>query len=184
GRMAFVLGDVCGKGIGAALLVANLQATIRSHQDLARSPSKLMDRVNSLFFQSTRPEHFATLFFGVYEADTRTIRYVNCGHPAPVLLRSDGEPEFLDSTATVLGAFHERFFEEQTISLAPGDRVVLFSDGFSEARLNDGVDNWALETIRTLGSHRTNGLAGALASAAASAGEQADDITVMDIRVL
>ncbi len=61
GTMAFVLGDVCGKGIGAALLVANLQATIRGQEELARHPSKLMDRVNRLFFQFTRPEHFATL---------------------------------------------------------------------------------------------------------------------------
>ncbi len=184
GRMAFILGDVCGKGIGAALLVANLQATIRSHQDLARSPSKLMDRVNGLFFQSTRPEHFATLFFGVYEANARTIRYVNCGHPSPVLLRANGESELLDATATVLGAFNERVFDEKIVSLVPGDRVVLFSDGFSEAKMEDGDDGWALETIRAFGRKRANGLAGALASAAASAGEQADDITVMDIRVL
>ncbi len=91
GCMAFLLGDVCGKGIGAALLVANLQATIRGQNELARSPSKLMDRVNRLFFQSTRPEHFATLFFGVYEAGTREVRYVNCGHPSPVLMRADGQ---------------------------------------------------------------------------------------------
>jgi len=184
GRMAFLLGDVCGKGIGAALLVANLQATIRSHQELARSPSKLMDRVNSLFFLSTRPEHFATLFFGVYDVDTRTIRYVNCGHPSPVVLRSSGESELLDPTATVLGAFQERAFEEGTATLSPGDRVVLFTDGVSEAKLGDENSDWTLEKIRRLGRDCASGLAGSLASAAASLGPQADDITVMDIRVL
>ncbi|MGA8027842.1 MAG: SpoIIE family protein phosphatase [Bryobacteraceae bacterium] len=188
GRMAFLLGDVCGKGIGAALLVANLQATIRSHQDLARSPSRLMDRVNSLFFQSTRPEHFATLFFGVYEAGARTIRYVNCGHPAPVLLRADGTFELLQASATVLGAFKDRAFEERTVSLSPSDRVVLFSDGFSEAGIAEAdleeQEDWTAELIRALGRSRTEGLAGALASRAASMGKQADDITVMDIRVL
>src|SRR5579875_1760746 len=75
GSMAFLLGDVCGKGIGAALLVANLQATIRGQQELTNSPSKLMGRVNELFFQSTRPEHYATLFYGVYESATGEIRY-------------------------------------------------------------------------------------------------------------
>lgn len=184
-RMAFVLGDVSGKGIGAALLVANLQATIRSHQELARSPSKLMDRVNSLFFQSTRPEHFATLFFGVYDADARTMRYVNCGHPAPVLLRGNGTSELLDASATLLGAFRDRDFEERTLLLEPGDRMVLFSDGFSEASMEDGDVDWAVETVCRLGRKRTNGLAGALASTAASSRrEERDDITVMDIRVV
>jgi phosphoserine phosphatase RsbU/P len=189
--MAFVLGDVCGKGIGAALLVANLQATIRSQQELARHPAKLMDRVNRLFFQSTRPEHFATLFYAAYDAKTRTISYVNCGHPSPVLLREQGEVEFLDATATVLGAFRERGFEEGKVTLERGNRLVLFSDGFSEARTDqdssrtdpDG-EGWAVETIRTLGRTRAGGLAGALASAATTNGKQADDITVMDVRVL
>ena len=183
-RMAFLLGDVCGKGIGAALLVANLQATIRSHQELARSPSKLIDRVNSLFFQSTRPEHFATLFFGVYEAGARTIRYVNCGHPAPVLLRAQGDSERLYSTATLLGAFRDQAFEEREVSLSPGDRVVLFSDGFSETDMTDGDEDWTVEMISMLGRNHTNGLAGVLASAAKSTREQPDDITVMDIRAL
>ncbi len=182
--MAFVLGDVCGKGIGAALLVANLQATIRSQEQLARHPSKLMDRVNRLFFQSTRPEHFATLFFGVYEAEAREVHYVNCGHPSPVVLRADGKLELLEATATVLGAFKERGFEEGKISLSSGDRLVLFSDGFSEATMDRESEQWSVETIRSLGSRYSTGLAGALASAATSAGEQADDITVMDIRVM
>lgn len=181
GRMAFLLGDVCGKGIGAALLVANLQATIRSLGELAAHPSKLMQRVNSLFFQSTRPEHFATLFFGVYEADGRTVRYVNCGHPAPVLLRHNGSSELLNATATVLGAFQGSDFEERKLSLGAGDRVVLFSDGFSEAAEDEA---WAEDAIHTLGRAHSKDLAGVLASAAAALGEQADDITVMDIRAI
>jgi sigma-B regulation protein RsbU (phosphoserine phosphatase) len=188
GSMAFLLGDVSGKGIGAALLMASLQATIRGQQDLARYPSKLMQRVNDLFFQSTRPEHFATLFYGVYEADTRTIRYVNCGHPSAVLVRSNGDFELLDATATVLGAFKDRGFEERSVALGACDRLVLFSDGFSEARMEslaeEASDAWAVETIRALAKSHESGLAGALASAAASGGPQADDITVMDLRVL
>lgn len=184
GSMAFLLGDVCGKGIGAALLVANLQATIRGQRELARYPSKLMERVNHLFFESTRPEHYATLFFGVYDANTRTIRYVNCGHPSPVLLRSNGEFELLDASATVLGAFKERGFAERDVAMAPGDRVVLFSDGFSEAKMEDGGEDWGVNTILATGRTQSSGLAGVLASSAASEGEQADDITVMDIRVL
>ncbi len=140
-----------------------------------------MERVNSLFFQSTRPEHFATLFFGVYEANGRTMRYVNCGHPAPVLLRRNGSSELLNATATVLGAFQGSEFEERKLSLDPGDRVVLFSDGFSEAAEDE---TWAAEAVQRLGRAHSSDLAGVLASAAASLGEQADDITVMDIRAL
>lgn len=184
GNMAFVLGDVCGKGIGAALLVANLQATIRGQEELARHPSKLMDRVNRLFFQSTRPEHFATLFFGVYDSKDRAIRYVNCGHPPPILIGADGSLELLEATATVLGAFQGHGFEERKILLSPGDRIVAFSDGFSEARMDDGLDDWALETVRTMSRKYSRGLAGALASTAVANGEQADDITVMDIRAM
>lgn len=183
-RIGFVLGDVSGKGIGAALLVANLQATIRAQMELACSPSKLMQRVNQLFFDSTRPEFFATLFFGLYEAETRTITYVNCGHPAPVILRSANTTELLEPTATILGAFKGSAFREQSVSLAAGDRLVLFSDGFSEANLAEDDASWPVDRIQRLGSLHQDGLASALASLAADMGEQADDITVMDIRAL
>jgi sigma-B regulation protein RsbU (phosphoserine phosphatase) len=184
GSMAFLLGDVCGKGIGAALLMATLQATIRGQQELARYPSRLMQRVNDLFFESTRPEHFATLFYGVYEASARTIRYVNCGHPAAVLVRTNGNFELLDPSATVLGAFKDRGFEERSVAMQTGDRLVLFSDGFSEAKMDTASEDWAVETILSLSKSHENGLAGVLASTAASGGPQADDITVMDLRVL
>lgn len=182
GSMAFLLGDVSGKGIGAALLMANLQATIRAQQELVNHPARLMQRVNRLFFQSTRPEHFATLFYGVYHAATRTIRYVNCGHPAAVLLRAGEKLELLDATATVLGAFQDRGFEERSVTLEPGDRLVLYSDGFSES--DDDNDQWGLETIVSRGASGGPGLAAALASLAVSVGKQADDITVMDMQVL
>ena len=187
-QMAFLLGDVCGKGIAAALLMANLQATMRSQEELARDPAKLMKRVNHLFFQSTRPEHYATLFFGVYDARTGQIRYVNCGHPSPVLLRSNDDFELLQANATVLGAFKNSVFEERVIQLSKGDRLVLFSDGVSEAGLSDeddaDNDQWPVESIRMLGRVHTNGLAGVIVSTAASMRPQEDDITAVAIRLL
>jgi sigma-B regulation protein RsbU (phosphoserine phosphatase) len=142
----------------------------------------LLERVNYLFFESTRPEHFATLFYGVYQPATRTVRYVNCGHPSAVLLRASGEFELLDATATLLGAFQDFGFEERSVQMRSGDRLVLFSDGFSEANMEN--DEWATETVASLGRSRESGLAAELAGMAASGGKQADDITVMDIRVL
>jgi phosphoserine phosphatase RsbU/P len=187
---AFLLGDVSGKGIGAALLGANLQATLRGERALAASPAQLMDRVNELFFHSTRPEDFATLFYAVFDPRLRTLRYVNCGHPSAVLLRANGDFELLDATATMLGAFKGRRFEERSVALESGDRLVLFSDGFSEAKLdaedaNDAAsDGWAVETILSLARSGAPGLANALALLATQGGKQLDDVTVMDVRLL
>jgi sigma-B regulation protein RsbU (phosphoserine phosphatase) len=188
GTAAFLLADVSGKGIGAALLAANLQATIRGQRALANSPARLLERVNQLFFEFTPPEHFATLFYGVYDEATGIVRYVSCGHPSAVLLRANGAFELLDAGATVLGAFQNLKFEECSVEMRTGDRLVLFSDGFSEAQMDamteEMSDRWAVETILSLASSRKSGLAGALASRAASGSEQADDITVMDVRVV
>ena len=175
---ALLLGDVSGKGTGAAILMASLQATIRSSQDLAGQPAKLIERANRVFFDSTEPEHFATLFYGSYNAVDRTLRFVNCGHPAPVLLRASGEIERLDSTGLVLGAFANATFEERTITINEGDRFVLFSDGVSEAR-EDEDDQWVVECLRMLNRAGSNALAESLAMAASVS---SDDVTVLDVR--
>jgi sigma-B regulation protein RsbU (phosphoserine phosphatase) len=175
---AFLLGDVSGKGTGAAILMANLQATIRGNQGLANEPARLMVRANQQFFESTAPEHFATLFFGTYDADAGTLRYVNCGHPAPVLLRANGDAERLDSTGMVVGAFENAMIEEKTIQVFRSDRLVLFSDGVSEAR-NDEDDRWVEDCVKMLGRVQSKALAEALAMAAAVS---SDDVTVLDLR--
>jgi sigma-B regulation protein RsbU (phosphoserine phosphatase) len=167
----FLLGDVAGKGTGAAILMASLQATIRGNPELAGTPARLMARANRLFFQSTEPEHYASLFFGSYDAERRTLNYVNGGHPAPVLLRAEGSWERLESTGLVLGAFANSTFEERDIDIAPGDRLVLFSDGVSEARGED--DAWVVDCLRV------NASAEALAMAASTS---SDDVTVLDLR--
>ncbi len=183
-QAGFVIADVSGKGIGAALLVANLQATIRSHTELGKCPSKLMQRVNQLFFESTRPEFFATVFYGLYDSEAQTIRYVNCGHPAPIVLKVNGGTELLEPTATVLGAFQGSAFHEESIGFSSGDRLILFSDGFSEANIANDDPNWPVGRIERLSRSHGRGFANALASLAVGIAEQADDITVMDIRAI
>lgn len=175
---ALLLGDISGKGTGAAILMASLQATIRSSQDLAALPAQLVERANRLFFASTEPEHYATLFYGFYDASERTLRFVNCGHPAPVLLRAGGSVERLDSTGLVLGAFASALFEEQTVKLNDGDRLVLFSDGVSEARENED-DRWVLDCLQMLNRAGSKALAESLAMAASIS---SDDVTVLDVR--
>src|SRR5450755_113585 len=105
-NIGFVLGDVSGKGIPAALLMANLQACFRSQPPHALlRPAEVLAAVNRHFFASTAAERFATLVFAIYDDATRQVRYVNCAHCPPLLLRATGELETLDSTATMLGAF-------------------------------------------------------------------------------
>ena len=185
GGVAFLLGDVCGKGLGAALLVATLQAAIRSQQELASDPRRLLERVNRLFFQSTRPEHYATLFFGVFERDRNRIRYVNCGHPAAILVRCNGKTESLDAGAMVLGAFESSEFPEQTVEFYPGDRLVLFSDGVTESSVSEADDDWTLKQVQRFSHNFGLTLAVNIAKAAVPIDERApDDITVMDVRYL
>ena len=174
---AFLLGDVSGKGIGAALLMANLHGIIRSNRELAGDPALLITRSNRQFYQATSPEHYATLFFGVYDHATAALRYVNCGHPPPVLLRRSGEVERLESTGLMLGAFDAMPFEARAIGISPGDRLVLFSDGVSETGGHED-DAWVVDSVQMLARAGSKSLAQALAMAC----DSADDVTILDLR--
>ena len=132
--IGFVLGDVSGKGVPAALLMANLQACFRSQAPHSlQRPAEVLKTVNRQFFDSTAAERFATLVFASYDDRTRKIRYVNCAHCPPMLLRANGELELLDSTATMLGAFRNWNCTESETELRAGDTLLLYSDGVTEA---------------------------------------------------
>ncbi len=134
GRVGFVLADISGKGIAGALLMANLQAIVRSHYAMAATDHEgLLRSVNRLFFASTAPNRFATMFFATYDDATREIVYVNCGHNPPLLLREGGDAEWLAPTATALGFFDGWTCTSGTRRLAPGDVLVMYSDGITEA---------------------------------------------------
>jgi serine phosphatase RsbU (regulator of sigma subunit) len=133
-RLGLVIGDIAGKGIAAALLMANLQANLRSQYALARDePQLFLQSVNRLFFQNTTDSAYATLFFADYDDSARTLRYANCGHLCAILLRRSGEVERLHSTATVLGMFEEWQSPTVECQLAPGDIFALYTDGVTEA---------------------------------------------------
>ncbi|MDP8979433.1 MAG: SpoIIE family protein phosphatase [Acidobacteriota bacterium] len=193
GALGFVLADVSGKGMPAALLMANLQACFRSRFEQGGQPAPaLLKSINKLFHESTRPEHYATLFYGEYDDATRELRYVNCGHLAPVLARADGSVERLDATATVLGLFAEWDCERRTVTVHPGDRLLVFSDGVAEAGLDDETG------AEEFGEDRLIALAGSLdmgemeqaverildAVREFHPGPPADDMTVMAVRGL
>jgi serine phosphatase RsbU (regulator of sigma subunit) len=180
---AFVLADVCGKGVGSALMMAGLQATIRAEWGKGIALEELLRRVNRLFFRSTRPEHYATLFFGLYEENGRRLRYVNCGHPEPILARAGGRIDRLAPTGTVVGAFPEAAYNSDSTQLHPGDVLVLFSDGVIEAPV-DGVDYGDERLVRRIVESRASGAAGLVEAILGdvlpgNSNGQYDDITLM-----
>ncbi|MBV8906211.1 MAG: SpoIIE family protein phosphatase [Acidobacteriia bacterium] len=153
GRVGLIVGDIAGKGIAAALLMANLQANLRSQCATALvHPQQFLESVNQLFYENTAESAYATLFFGEYDDRARKLRYANCGHLPGLLLRKDQTMERLDSTGTVLGLFSNWSCTVSECDLHPGDTLALYTDGvtesfndrdeeFGEQRLIEGLRN-------------------------------------------
>jgi serine phosphatase RsbU (regulator of sigma subunit) len=134
GRYGFVIGDIAGKGIAAALLMANLQANLRSQCAIAfDQPQRFLSSVNQLFYANTNDSAYATLFFAEYDDNARRLRYANCGHLSGLLLRSNGRVDRLDSTSTVLGLFQQWECYLSECELFSGDTLVLYTDGVTES---------------------------------------------------
>ncbi|MFB3827299.1 MAG: SpoIIE family protein phosphatase [Bryobacteraceae bacterium] len=141
--LAFAIGDVAGKGISAALLMAAIQSTIRTQLATAAqsagnggapaqvSTARLVTLLNSQLYANTSPEKYATFYFALYEEGTHTLSYTNAGHVPPFLVRG-GHPMPLEVTGTVVGAFPFAQYREQRVQLAPGDLVVTYTDGIIE----------------------------------------------------
>ena len=141
GFLGLAVGDVAGKGIAAALLMASLQANLRSQCALALDDiGSLLRSVNRIFHENTREASYATLFFAEYSDADQRLHYVNCGHPAPLLLRADDRIERLESTATVLGLTEDWDCAIADAHLAPGDTLVFYTDGVTEAVNKDGEE--------------------------------------------
>jgi len=141
GYLGIAVGDVSGKGIAAALLMANLQAHVRSQCALALDDlGSLLRAVDRLFHESTISGSYASLFFAEYCDAERRLRYVNCGHPPALLYHPDGAGERLAATATVLGLGDDWDCEIAEKQLLPGDRLLLYTDGVTEAANEQGEE--------------------------------------------
>jgi serine phosphatase RsbU (regulator of sigma subunit)/predicted enzyme related to lactoylglutathione lyase len=184
-RLGIVIGDTSGKGIGAALLMANLQANLRSQSAIALDQPQLFLRsVNQLFYQNTTDSAYATLFFAEYEDKARRLRYANCGHYSPLLLRSDNTLERLDSTCTVLGLFQEWDCLIEERRLFAGDILALYTDGVTDSFNEAGEEFGEHQLIEALRRHRELGpqlMLGAIVNEVRqfSPQEQHDDITLI-----
>ena len=169
--------------------MANLQANLRSQYAIALEDlSRLLKSVNRLFYENTPNDSYATLFFGDYDDTTRSLRYANCGHNAPLLLRADGTLERLHSTTTVLGLFREWECPTNRVSLNPGDLLVVYTDGITEAPNSSGQEYGEARLTEAVLSLRHLSVEGLLAGIQASVqqfggGDQADDLTLVIGRV-
>ena len=139
-HLALCLGDVSGKGMPAALLMAYLQAAIRGQTLHSVTPAECLGRSNRLLFASTDTDRFASCFYGVLDADHHTLRYANAGHDRPILISSLGNPMVLDEAGLVLGLLEESGYENDSVALAPGEALVIYSDGIIDATNTDDVE--------------------------------------------
>jgi len=189
-KYIIAIGDVSGKGTPAALLMANLQATIRALVPLRLPLSELTERVNHLMCPNTGGNKFVTFFWGIIDTGAMSLTYVNAGHNYPYLLHADGSVHRLEKGGMILGVMETAIpYEEEAVHLSAGDILVLFTDGVSEAMSSDqeeygeerleavirgNVDRDAQEIIDAVHADILRHTKGAL---------QSDDITMMVMRI-
>lgn len=139
-KLAICIADVAGKGISAALLMANVQAAVRAFAAGDVPPSRVCTQLNSVLCTNTAPDKFATLFYGVLDAKARTLQYTNAGHPRPVLIRENGQTAHLENGGALLGVFPKWKYEDSVVQLERGDLLLLFTDGITEATALNGEE--------------------------------------------
>lgn len=189
GRLAMLVGDASGKGVAAALMMASVQASLRTAalftgDDLAA----LLRVVNAQACASSLAGRYATLFYGLLDGDGRTLRYVNAGHNPPVVLHRDGSIEWLEPGGPPVGLFSDAHWQVREVRLAAGDRLVATTDGVTEAASMSG-DEWGAaglaEAARDEESESADELVRTILDAMNefSAGIQTDDATVAVLRI-
>jgi serine phosphatase RsbU (regulator of sigma subunit)/predicted enzyme related to lactoylglutathione lyase len=184
-RLGLVIGDIAGKGIGAALLMANLQASLRGQCAIARDqPQHFLRSVNRLFYENSADNVYATLVFAEYDDRTQRLRYANCGHLSGLLIRPDQTLERLDGTSTVLGLFQEWDCLIEERQLFSGDTLALYTDGITESLDDAGQEFGEQRLIEALQRHQGQSCQRLLASLVDeirrfSPHEQHDDATLV-----
>jgi phosphoserine phosphatase RsbU/P len=185
GQLGLVIADVCGKGVPAAIVMAHLSAALRSlAPEMQRDLTELTCRLNTLLLTATAAQHYVTLFVAVYDEARRTLRYANCGHVPPALLRANSRVEWLSPTAPVVGLLDEFASASRETLLAPGDTLVAYTDGLTEAR-NSADDEFGADRLLAALQDRDGLAAEELvtrltdARRAFAAGDERDDVTVL-----
>jgi sigma-B regulation protein RsbU (phosphoserine phosphatase) len=194
GKLGLAIGDVSGKGVPAALLMASLRACLRTMTTLGESDlAKLMERLNELVYESSAAHRYATFFFAVYDRFLGRLSYVNAGHNPPFLLRnaagSSTRCERLKAGGPVIGLLPHATYEEQLLTLEAGDLLLLYTDGFSEAMTNDD-EEWGedrmLAAVEALRSKAAADVISGLFEAAdrfTQGAPQQDDMTLLALKI-
>jgi sigma-B regulation protein RsbU (phosphoserine phosphatase) len=188
GKMGVCLGDVSGKGLPAALLMANVQATLRGQTLLGGDVASCVRRSNRLLFESTPPEKFVTLFYGALDPANHAFNFSNAGHDHPCLFRNDGKTVRLESGGIVLGILPDYAYESGSVVFGPGDVLVIYSDGIVES-MDAGNEQFGIgrltDVIAANLGESARGILGAIVEAAqrhAGAAPQYDDMTVVVVK--
>jgi serine phosphatase RsbU (regulator of sigma subunit) len=191
GRLAMLLADASGKGMPAALLAASLHAAVRAFGPAAeRNCGEVLSKVNRLLYETTSPERFITIFYGVYDPTDQTFTWANAGHCPPLLVKKAGSFLRLDTLTTPAGVLPDIPPAQQTIQLVAGDQLVIVSDGILEACNHEGSEfgeSRVLQTVRDSRERSASELCSVVLDRAKrfnSGQPQADDLTVVAAKVL
>ncbi len=150
GKLALVIADVSGKGMGASILASNIQAAMRALSNTAEAPGIMLERLNKQVHASTDPMHFATLFLGVFDPVTKHLLYSSGGHNAPVVVRNDGNIILLEEGGLPLGAFDFGSYDEGETTLEIGDLLFFYTDGVTETKGPDGDEDFGEDRLNSL----------------------------------
>lgn len=187
-RLAFAIGDASGKSLAAALMIANVQSSLRTAAGFAgNDPAAVVRAVNRQVHASSPADRYATLFYGVFDRAALTLRFVNAGHNPPILIRGSQPAARLETGGPPVGVFSDSVYEEQTIQLEPGDLLVAYTDGVTET-LNPVAREWGTEGLRDAAVKNSSLSADDLVDAIFasldefSQGRQTDDATVLVLR--
>ena len=159
--IALSIADVCGKGLPAALVMSSLQASVRAFAQADPAPHLVVSLLNQALCRNADLRRFVTFFYGVYDANARRLTYSNAGHNPPAVVRADGSVERLTTGGMVVGVFDHAGFDQGEVLLEPGDRLVLFTDGITEAESPGGDefgDDRLVETVVRYRSANPDGL--------------------------
>jgi sigma-B regulation protein RsbU (phosphoserine phosphatase) len=148
-QLALVTADVAGKGVPAALILAGFRASLITEARDSASPAEILRNVSYLLYRSSDPSDFVTAFLGILDIRHRRLTYTNAGHNFPLLFRADGEVVELSEGGTVLGLLKEAPYEERSVLLSPGDLLVVYTDGITEAFAANG-DQFGEERLKEL----------------------------------
>ena len=187
-RVGLSIADVIGKGLPAALLMSNLQAAVRAFATSAAEPQHVCASVNRLLCRNIAAGKFVTFCYALVDTRDRTLSFANAGHNPPVLVRRDGKVERLATTGLVLGVSSDWSYTSGSFPLAPGDRLVCFTDGITEASspsFEEFGDDRLIDTIRRHQRARADALVQAVSDAVAAwtGGSPQDDATLLAVAI-